>query len=67
MQSHAVIRIAAVISKTGLSKTTVYRLESEQRFPKRIQLGAGRAVGWYAEEIDAWLAGRPRVADARRA
>lgn len=59
-----VLRLPAVLQRIKLSRTSVYRLESENRFPKRINLGAGHAVGWYAHEIDDWLATRPRVNNA---
>lgn len=58
-----VLKLPAVLKRVKLSRTSVYRLESENRFPKRISLGAGHAVGWYAHEIDDWLATRPRVSD----
>lgn len=66
MQTKTVIRLTAVKGKTGLSKSTIYRLEAEGEFPKRIQLGAGHAVGWHLHEIDEWLATRPRVADTSK-
>lgn len=62
MQTKTVIRLDAVKSKTNLSKSTIYRLEAESDFPKRVRLGAN-STGWYADEIDAWLENRPRVSD----
>lgn len=35
------------------------RLEKVGEFPSRIQLGQCR-VAWYADEIEAWIASRPR-------
>lgn len=35
------------------------RLEKAGVFPTRIQLGQCR-VAWYADEIEAWIASRPR-------
>lgn len=35
-------------------------LEAAGRFPRRIKLG-DRAVAWYENEIDEWIASRPRV------
>ena len=52
-------RINQVCTETGLSRTTIWRLERAGNFPQRIRLGAA-SVGWSAEEIDAWLASRPR-------
>jgi prophage regulatory protein len=52
-----------VCRMTGLSRSLVYQMEAEQRFPKRIRL-TERAVGWIEEEVQAWLA--VRVAGSRR-
>ena len=60
MQPKTIIRIAAVKGKTNLSKSTIYRLEADGDFPKRVRLGAN-STGWHAEEIDQWLTSRPRV------
>lgn len=49
-----IIRLKEVLSKTGLSRSSVYKLQSEGAFPKSFQL-TGRAVGWYAYEVDAWM------------
>ncbi len=47
---------------TGLSKTTIWRLERAGNFPQRIQLSIG-AVGYLISEIQAWLDSRLRVAE----
>jgi len=64
MMAAAVLKLPAVQAKTQLSRSSIYRLESEGKFPQRIQLGAGHSVGWLEHEIDEWLTSRPRVADA---
>ena len=43
-----------VKSKTGLSRSTIYRLMDEGRFPHQINLGY-RAVAWLESEVDNWL------------
>jgi predicted DNA-binding transcriptional regulator AlpA len=43
----------------AISPVTVWRLERQGRFPKRLQLGA-RRVGWRRSEVEAWLDTRPR-------
>jgi len=63
-KSLALIRRRHVERRTGLSRTSIYRLISEGQFPKPVSLGI-RAVGWVESEIDAWLAAR--VADSRGA
>ena len=49
-----ILRLPAVMSRTGLSRSSVYLRISQGRFPKPIALG-GRAVGWIEAEIDDWL------------
>jgi len=39
---------------TGLSRTTITRLEERGEFPRRIKIGKARVV-WKISEIDAWL------------
>lgn len=60
-----VIRLPAVKGKTTLSKSTILRLEAEGKFPKRVRLGEN-STGWYEEEINEWLASRPRAADVTK-
>lgn len=59
----AVLKLPAVQLKTQLSRSSIYRLEAEGNFPKRIQIGAGHSVAWYEHEIEEWLNSRPRVSD----
>jgi prophage regulatory protein len=42
---------------TGLSRTTIWRLERAGDFPKKIKLSAG-AVGYFRHELDEWLESR---------
>jgi len=49
-----IMRLKEIIEKTGLSRSTIYNLISQGRFPKQIELGA-RSVGWVDAEIDEWL------------
>lgn len=66
MKSRPVIRLPVVKGKTTLSKSALYRLEAAGKFPKRVRLGEN-STGWYEDEIDEWLASRPRVADVAKA
>lgn len=52
-----VIRLPQVCEITGLCRSTIYQLEAEQKFPRRVHLGR-RSVGWIAEEVQMWLAKR---------
>ena len=49
-----VIRKRELFKMIPLSDVTIWRLEKKGLFPKRFTLG-GRAVGWFADEIDEWL------------
>ena len=53
------LRLREVCNLTGLSRTTLWRLERAGSFPARIVLSKN-SVGWLAEEVSAWLASRPR-------
>lgn len=50
-----------VISRTGLSKSTIYAQIRNSCFPKYIPLGA-RRVGWLESEVNQWIAQRVCVA-----
>ena len=52
--AHNIIRLPAVKTRTGLSRSTIYLRVSQGVFPKPVNLGA-RAVGWVEAEIQEWL------------
>jgi prophage regulatory protein len=54
-----ILRLPDVRARTGISRTRIYRLEAEKRFPSRIRLGPN-SVGWLESEIDEWIAARVR-------
>ena len=39
---------------TGISRSTAWRLEQKDRFPKRRQVSDG-LVGWLESEIEQWI------------
>jgi prophage regulatory protein len=49
-----IIRLPQVCRVTGLRRSMIYQLESQQRFPKRIKIGI-RAVGWIESEVQIWV------------
>lgn len=55
-----ILRLPAVKEKTSLSRSSIYRLEAEGTFPRRVILSVN-SVGWYEHEVDAFLASRPRA------
>jgi predicted DNA-binding transcriptional regulator AlpA len=48
-----------ILNITGLSRTTLWRLERAGKFPMRLRLSANR-VGWRKDEVEEWIATRPR-------
>lgn len=56
----SILRVPACEARTGYKRPTLYRLEAEGRFPKRLKLGRGQggAVGWRSDEVDAWIEAR---------
>lgn len=53
----ALLRRKQVEARTGLTRSTIYALISEGKFPKPIQL-VGRTVAWTESSIDRWIAER---------
>jgi prophage regulatory protein len=49
-----ILRLPAVKTLTGLSRSTVYQKISLGEFPTSISLGA-RAIGWLESDIEAWI------------
>lgn len=64
------LRLDRTMSKTGLSRSTIYALldpkssQYDSSFPLQVNLGT-KAVAWVEAEIDAWL--QSRIDLSRRA
>jgi len=52
-----ILNIAEVCAITGLSRCTIYRMLSAQRFPKPGKVGI-RRIGWKTSQINAWIESR---------
>jgi prophage regulatory protein len=48
------LRLPQVLERTGISRSMVYLLESQGRFPGRVKVSA-RAVAWLADEVQSWI------------
>ncbi len=57
MNYKSIWRLPEVMTRTGLSRSTIYELIRQDRFPSQINLGP-RAVGWVAAEITDWIDAR---------
>ncbi|MCD6297332.1 MAG: AlpA family phage regulatory protein [Deltaproteobacteria bacterium] len=56
---NVIIRFPKLHEITSLSRTTIWRLEADGQFPKRLQVG-NRGVGWLLNEVQDWMRSRPR-------
>jgi len=54
MTANTILRLPAVIQRTGLSRSTIYTLIKGGRLKPPISLGA-RAVGWLSSDVDAFI------------
>jgi prophage regulatory protein len=52
----SILRRWQVEKRIGLTRSPLYARIKAGTFPKPVQLGNGRAVGWIEAEIEAWLA-----------
>lgn len=56
--NYRIVRRPEVRLLTGLSDSSLDRLEQRGEFPPRRRLGPN-AVGWLASEVETWIADRP--------
>ena len=54
-----ILRLPAVMEMSGLSRAAIYDQMARSLFPRPLRIGP-RAVGWLEDDIDDWLATRPR-------
>ena len=50
-----IIRLKTVLSRTGLSRSTIYRKITEGTFPAQIRISVNGA-GWRESDINRWIA-----------
>lgn len=50
-----ILRRRQVEKRVGLTRSPLYARIKAGTFPKPVQLGNSRAVGWLEHEIDEWL------------
>lgn len=60
---NSIIRLPIVKNRTGLSRSTIYLLIHQKKFPLPVSLGQ-RAVGWIESEINDWI--EQRIALSRQ-
>lgn len=60
-RASSILRVDDVCTRTGLSRSSIDRLEARGEFPPRLQLSASDsgAIGWLDADIDRWINTRP--------
>ncbi|HBR4700820.1 AlpA family phage regulatory protein [Klebsiella pneumoniae] len=48
------LSMAQTIKKTGLSRSTLERMEKEGTFPQRLTISEGRK-GWHSKDVNVWM------------
>lgn len=56
-QQERFLRFGAVAEMIGLSRSTIWRMEREGQFPKRVRIGA-KSVAWRLSDLLAWMSTR---------
>jgi prophage regulatory protein len=54
-QPDRIIRLKTVLSRTGLSRSTIYRKIAEGTFPAQLRISI-HGAGWHELEISRWIA-----------
>lgn len=52
-----IIRLKKVLERTGLGRSTVYKMMANGTFPIAVSLG-GKSRGWVEEEVESWIRSR---------
>lgn len=52
-----ILRLSEVKDRTGLSRSSIYKLMSEDIFPASVKISL-RAVGWYESNINEFIESR---------
>ena len=50
-----IIRLKTVLTRTGLSRSTLYRKIAEGSFPRQVPISV-HGTGWHESAVDRWIA-----------
>ncbi|MBN8849794.1 MULTISPECIES: AlpA family phage regulatory protein [unclassified Sphingomonas] len=50
-----IIRLKTVLTRTGLSRSTLYRKIGEGTFPRQVPISL-HGTGWHESAVDRWIA-----------
>lgn len=53
------LRMPAVLERTGLSKSTLDRRMKAGQFPRPVKLAGTRLVAWRSDDIARWIESQP--------
>jgi prophage regulatory protein len=59
-----ILRLAAVVKKTGLSRAMLYKLMKNGAFPSNLHISM-RSVGWVDSEVEIWMENRIEMRDGK--
>ena len=54
----AMLRVADVLHRVGVSRRTLCRWRADGTFPQALRLGAN-SIGWPRRVVDEWIVNRP--------
>ena len=57
-QPDRIIRLKTVLSRTGLSRSTIYRKIAEGTFPAQVRISV-HGAGWHESAVSRWIADPP--------
>ena len=49
------LRLPAVMEMTGISRSSVYRLVQENKFPKPAHVAVPKMTAWVSDDIENWI------------
>ncbi len=49
-----IIKLQEVMADTSLSRSSIYQMISEEKFPAQVKLSY-RSVGWSRKQVNAWI------------
>lgn len=62
--SERIIRLKTVLTRTGLSRSTLYRKIAEGTFPAQFKISV-HGTGWHESAIERWIADPMRYREDR--
>lgn len=61
------LRIRAVLARTGLSRSQLFQLVAAGKFPRPVSLAGTAAKGWSSAAVNQWIEQQLNTQDASRA